>query len=222
MMYGQRGLALSQRIHFLRGEARALHVLGGIYRILGDESKSLEMLYKGLQIAEDNYYPFELARCLNSISVLYYEFGDYTSAIRYLMQSQKIDETIHHSALGIIQLSNITRYYTQNKQLDSALNYAAKACDESKLLQSEGNPFPYPMEGIQHLLMNIGEIQFQLGNHPIAFAYMQKSQAKDKSKNNYHRALTSTYYSIANFLKRRIRRTLVFTSAKKGLDEAFK
>jgi hypothetical protein len=37
MSYAQRALTLSQHIHFLRGEARALHVLGIVYRILGDE-----------------------------------------------------------------------------------------------------------------------------------------------------------------------------------------
>ena len=221
MSYGQRALALSQHNHFLKGEARSLHVLGGIYRILGDESKSLEMLYKGLQIAEDSHYPLELARCLNSIGVLYWEFGSYSNSISYLQKSYKIDETIHNSALGIVQLSNIARGYTKNNQLDSALSYAAKAYNESKLLQSAGNPFPYSMFGMGYLFMTIGEMQFQFGNRPIAFAYMQKA-IQINQKNNYHRALSSTYYSIANLFKQMNLTDSCIYYAKKGLDEAYK
>ena len=221
MIYGQRALTLSQNINFLRGEARALHVLGGIHRILGDESESLEMLYKGLQIAEDNYYPFELSRCLNSIGVLYYEFGDYSKSISYYLKSYNIDETIHHSAIGIVPLSNIVGCYIENKQLDSALIYAARAYNESKLLQSEGNPFPYPMISMESFFMSMGRIQFKMGNHPIAFAYMQKAN-QINLKNGYHRALSSTYYSMADFFKLENQTDSCIYYAKKGLDEAYK
>jgi two-component system, NtrC family, sensor kinase len=221
MSYAQRALTLSQHIHFLRGEARALHVLGIVYRILGDDSKSLEMLYKGLQIAEDNHYPFELARCLNSIGVLYTGFEDYSSSIRYLLNSYEIDETIYNSALGIFQLTNIVTCYTDNNQLDSALSYTSKAYNKFKLLQSEGNPFPYPMGEIQALLISIGHIQFKLGNHRIAFACMQKANQIGQ-RNEYHRTLSSSYNITADFFSQENQMDSCIYYAKKGLDEAFK
>jgi two-component system, NtrC family, sensor kinase len=221
LSYAQRALTLSERIHFLRGEARALHVLGIVYRILGDDSKSLEMLYKGLQIAEDNHYPFELARCLNSIGILYTGFEDYSSSISYLLNSYKIDETIHNSALGIFQLTNIVASYISNNQLDSASNYIAKAYTKFKLLQLEGNPFPYPMEEIQALLVSTGQIQFRLGNHPIAFAYMRKANEIGQT-NKYHRTLSSSYYLTADFFRQENQTDSCIYYAKKGLDEAYK
>jgi len=221
MSYGQQALTLSQHIHFLRGEARALHALGLIYRILGDDSKSLEMLYKGLQIAEDNHFPFELARCLNSIGVLYMGFEDYSSSIRYLLNSYTIDETIHNSALGIFQLTNIAGCYARNKQLDSALSYTAKAYNKFKLLQSEGNPFPYLMEEISSLLISIGDIQFKLGNQPVAFAYIQKA-IQINQKNKYHRSLSYTYNLMANYFEQENQTDSCIYYAKKGLDEAYK
>src|SRR5664279_510188 len=221
MSYGQQALTLSQHIHFLRGEARALHALGLIYRILGDDSKSLEMLYKGLQIAEDNHFPFELARCLNSIGVLYMGFEDYSSSIRYLLNSYTIDETIHNSALGIFQLTNIAGCYARNKQLDSALSYTAKAYNKFKLLQSEGNPFPYLMEEISSLLISIGDIQFKLGNQPVAFAYIQKA-IQINQKNKYHRSLSYTYNLMTNYIEQENQTDSCIYYAKKGLDEAYK
>ena len=50
--YGNEALALAQRIQFSRGEVSALNALGVGLQSEGNYPKSLEYLYRGLQIAE--------------------------------------------------------------------------------------------------------------------------------------------------------------------------
>jgi two-component system NtrC family sensor kinase len=219
VIYGQKELNLAQQIKFLRGEAGALNSLAIHYRILGEDPKSLELLLKGIQIAEDNQYSFELVRCLNSIGIIYSEFEDYSKSISYYQRSRETDETIHNKSLGIFPLYNIARAYKKNNQLDSAVNYAEKAFHKLKRLQSEGDPFPYTVEEMSNLLALIGEIQFDLGNHPIAFEYLHKS-IQLCQKNTYHRVLSTTYYTMADFFKQMNQTDSCIYYAKKGLAEA--
>ena len=219
MIYGIKALALARQIKFLRGEARTLHSLGVLYRILGEEPKSLDVLFKGLQIAGSNQYPFELARCLNSIGIIYYEFEDYLRAISYFHQSEKIDETIHNKALGIFPLSNIAAAFEKNNQLDSSLIYAAKAYDKLKYLHPGDDQYPSRMISLEALFRIIGEIHFKLGNYSIAFEYLQKA-IHICQINNYHRIGAFVCYTMAGFFKKLNQPDSCIYYAKRGLAEA--
>ena len=61
--YGNLALALAQKIQFARGEASALNALANGLQIEGDYPKSLQYLYRSLQIAEKKNYVFEKAVC---------------------------------------------------------------------------------------------------------------------------------------------------------------
>ena len=217
--YGQKALALAQQIKYLRGEARALHALAVIYRILGEDSKSLEALFKGLQIAEENHYPIELERCLNSIGLVYYELNDFPQAIDYFKLSNTIDETIRINGVGPAQLCNIANVYKYNNQLDSANVYLTKAYHKFKKLQSEGNPHPYQSRITEYFLLNTGQVQFQLGNRPMAFECLQKC-IQIISKNTNHLAGSNVYNALANFFKQMKLPDSCIYYAKKGLAEA--
>jgi two-component system, NtrC family, sensor kinase len=219
MIYGLGALALARQIKFSRGEARTLHSLGQLYRIRGEEPKSLDVLFKGLQIAESNQYPFELARCLNSIGVLYSEFEDYPRAISYLQQSEKIDEAIHNKALGIFPLTNIALSFLRNNQLDSSLIYAVKAYNKLKFLHPGDDQYPSVILSLEALFRIIGEIHFKLGNHSIAFEYLQKAIYICQI-NNYHRIGTFVCYTMAGFFKKLNQTDSCIYYAKKGLAEA--
>src|SRR5690242_1975840 len=70
--YGNKALALAQRIHFSRGEVSALNALGRGLQSEGDYPKSLEYLYRGLHIAEKKNYVFETAVCYAWIGTTYW------------------------------------------------------------------------------------------------------------------------------------------------------
>ena len=69
--------------------------------------------------------------------------------------------------------------------------------------------------------MYFGDIQFQLKNRPLAFAYMQKAILISQ-KNNYHRPFAQVCYVVADYFKRDHQTDSCIYYAKKGLDEAYK
>ena len=71
ILYGNRGLKLSQQIKFLRGEADVLNRLGVTYREMGDFPKSLELLFVAMKIAEENHFPGERASAQRRIGLVY-------------------------------------------------------------------------------------------------------------------------------------------------------
>src|SRR5664279_1539785 len=71
-LYGNEALAIAQRIDFFRGEVSALNALGIGLQTQVDYAKSLEYLYRGLQIAEEKNYFFETAACYSFIGSAYY------------------------------------------------------------------------------------------------------------------------------------------------------
>jgi two-component system, NtrC family, sensor kinase len=219
LIYGLRALALARQINFSRGEARTLHSLGVLYRIRGEEPKSLDALFKGLQIAESNQYPFELARCLNSIGVIYDEFEDYPRAISYYRQAEEIDERIHNKSLGIFPLLNIANSFEGYDRLDSSLIYALKAYNKLKFLHPGDDQYPSGILSLEALFRTIGKIHFKLGNHPIAFEYLQKANYICQI-NNYHRIGTFVCYTMAGFFKQLNQTDSCIYYAKKGLAEA--
>ena len=61
--YSKQGIDLAQKIEFKRGEVRVLANLAGGITVHGDVPKSMALLFRALQTAEENHYPFETALC---------------------------------------------------------------------------------------------------------------------------------------------------------------
>src|SRR5665647_575509 len=93
-LYGNKALELAQQIHFLRGEVSVLIALGNGLQIEGDYPKSLEYLYRGLEIAEGQHYVFETAACYGFIGNANWFLGDYTKTVSFEKKSQDLFKTI--------------------------------------------------------------------------------------------------------------------------------
>ena len=124
-----------------------------IYRILGEEPRSLELLYKGLQIAQDNQYPVELERCLNSIGLIYFAFYDGSTAISFFQRSNRIDATIQNKPIETAVLSNVAYAYEEDNQLDSALSYSGKSFHALRLSGPNDNGILGPVLSREFLFM---------------------------------------------------------------------
>ena len=211
LMYGQQALTMSQSIKFLRGEARAAFNLGINYRILGDIPKSLETLFKGLQIAEDKQYPYETMRCLSVIGTLYYDLKDYSKAISYFQLARKTSIAAQNEELEATSEQVIGSSYNKMNQLDSALNYEQKAYRKFGFLKLA--------DSHTSLFREMGSTQFKLGNHRLAFEYLHKNIQRNQ-KYNDHRFGSSAYNTIAGFFKEINQPDSGIYYAKKGLLEA--
>ena len=211
VMYGQQALAMSQSIKFFRGEARAAYNIGITYRILGDIPKSLEISFKGLQIAEDKQYAYETIRSLLVIGTLYYDLKDYSKALSYCQRARKISIATQNEVWAANSENNIGRSYINLNQLDSALSYEQKAYRRFSFLKSADSQ--------PTLFTNLGSTQFKLGNYRLAFQYLHKSIQRNQ-KYNDPRFGSLAYNTIAGFFKEINQPDSGIYYAKKGLFEA--
>src|ERR1019366_6662364 len=169
-LYGNKALELAQRIHFFRGEASALIALGLGLQIEGDYPKSLEYLYRGLEIAEGKHYVFETAVCYASIGNANWFLGDYTKTVGFEKKSQDLFKTIINkqgvSEWMLFNNLNIGQAYLEY-DLDSAYAYLLQYYDATL-----HNKFWHPVA-----LYNLGDCLFRRGDHETSFNYVRESIA---------------------------------------------
>ncbi|HOY16673.1 MAG TPA: ATP-binding protein [Haliscomenobacter sp.] len=215
LLIGQKALVLARKIQFLKGESRVLNYVGNIFRTLGDLPKSLDYHFKGLKIAEKNNYSLEAARCLVGIGLIYKDLKDYSRAINYIKKARKINELIQDERLATSIGFNLGGVYQQNNQLDSALAIAQEAYNNVTLINSK--KFTSDLDA--PLAELIGIIQFQLGNHLLAFDYMHKCLMLQQKRRS-SRGLAGGYNTMAEFFKKINQADSSIYFAKLGLLEA--
>ena len=211
--YGHQSLALAQRIHYYYGESQLLRVLGNTYRILGDYAKALDLVFKGLQIAEKNQLTFATIECLNNIGVFYNDLKDYSKAIDYFRRGLTLAVANQYLYKATQIEMNIGSLYMDLNQIDSASYYINKAYLKSK-------KFPRNTTTILKVVYSyLAELQFQQGNYEKAFKYAHKSIVVNKNVGD-SRFLSRAYNTLSIFFKKLNQPDSSIFYAKKGLFEA--
>ena len=131
IVYGNKALTLAQEIKFVRGEADVLSKLGLSYREKGDLPKSLELLFKGMKISQDNHYTLILANAYRRIAHVYRDLGDYRKSLNYSNLALENDLAISNKRGIATEYMNFAISYQQVGNPDSALYYVEKAYDMS-------------------------------------------------------------------------------------------
>jgi signal transduction histidine kinase len=166
--YGEKALALAQKIKFYRGESWALAHLGNTLRFKGDIPGGMEHLMRGLEIANEHKLFFESAYCIGRIGAVYLDdLKDYDKALAYfrLAQQFKVSDKEKNSLLFKIPLNlNIGRAFKQKGELDSAIIYLAKASNLVTPLVSSFKPI------VQSYM---ADLQFKMGNKEKALALLR-------------------------------------------------
>ena len=196
LLYGQRALDLAQKITFLRGQSRAFHALGSVNRLIGDLPKGFDLTFKGLQIAEENNFPFEAAISLNLLSVFFAaNLGDNLKAMDYLWRGLAIIKTVPNSkeksAREAQILRNIGNNYRIKENVDSAAHYYRQALK----IQREAN---LPITPLQ--ISNLGKLEFMQGHSQKAMEYARQAIQLCK-KGNDHRSAGTIYNTLATYFK---------------------
>ncbi|MDP9229262.1 MAG: two-component sensor histidine kinase, partial [Bacteroidota bacterium] len=206
MFYGQSSLALAQQIKFPRGESNALNRLGLALREKGDLSKSLELQFKALKIAEDNSYIIETANCYRRIGLVYMDLKDYPKTLSYLQQALKNSELIQNKRGIAIEYLNLGMTYEYMSQLDSSLYYEQKAFDEKDYIE---DLFP-------EVNRVLGNIQTKKGNQQLALSYYHKGIEAGLKLNDF-RTISFIYSDAARMFKRLNQPDSSISYAKNGL-----
>ncbi|HSH20797.1 MAG TPA: ATP-binding protein [Draconibacterium sp.] len=214
MIYSKQALTLAQNIKFSRGEVLALRQLGFSTWLTGDIPEALKLMFKGLQIAEENFLQYESAWCLNEIGTFYGRgLNDNISAMTYYHKALLVlkplipdDEIL---LLKNIILLNTGISFLQINQYDSAMVY----------LQKAKNNFSFKTTWHPVAIMFIGKLQFLTGNRQIAMENLQKT-IQLFVLNNQIRGISEAYNIYAGFFKEMNQPDSAIYYAKKGLEEA--
>lgn len=211
-VYANRGLALAKKSGNARGEIRVLYAWEYTLEMHGDIPQSLELSFKGLQIAEEKQYTFETAIGLTYIGSDYWDLQDYPRAISFFKKSIRINKrppnTREAKDLQINTELSIGDSYSEINRLDSAFFYLQKTYKETL------NDYWHPT-----VLLYLGDVLFKMGNHQTAFAYLHQSiMLTEKNKDDYDSA--DACKTIARFFKETNQPDSAIFYAKKGLAHA--
>ncbi len=94
LILAQQSIDLAQKLHFSKGEIRALLRHGEVLRFHGEFPQALEEQLRALQLSREIHNYEEEARSLGSIAAIYLDLGENRQALNYLFQSKKIYERI--------------------------------------------------------------------------------------------------------------------------------
>ena len=127
IFYGQKALALTKQISFLRGEAMALNTIALAMREKGELPRALEIAMKAYNIALANHYVYETALSVRRIGLVYMDLKEYRTSLNYLQKAFQLSESIQHKRGIAIEYMNIGMTYEYMSILDSALYFIQKA-----------------------------------------------------------------------------------------------
>src|SRR5215203_6111401 len=161
IILAQEALQNARTLHFARGEARALNVLGSALRLQGELPQSLETCMKALRISRAIQDRESEARSLIFIGVVYSQLSQFQQALSYFQQAREMNE--HFPQTDVLFLTNIGNTYERMNRLDSALYFEKQAYAMLK---------DRPRSTLASLIMtSLGNIEARLGNNNVAFDY---------------------------------------------------
>ncbi len=210
MQYAQDGLALATRTGYRHGEARVLNRIGTIFRLTGNYDRSLEAHLSSVGVASATHDLDALARTYNNLGNLYVEQNNWPKAIDYFQKARRLAIQLGDSVLQQTVLLNLGFNYASKNQLDSALTYTQTAYALALRLK---NP------DLQTELLNLGNVNKQLGEYRQALVYYRKSIPHGLALNN-GRVLSQTYFEMANVFRQQNQPDSAIFYAKKALAVA--
>ncbi len=210
--FGQQALDLSRQITFLNGEAYALLYLGLAHSHLGNSPKGLELLLKGLQIAETNHLNAELkAEIFYSTGYVFQLANNYKKALSYMHQALELFDSLDNNFFKQLVETDMGRTFLEMNQLDSAIQYGKLAYQNMIQFKNENG----------YTLNALGLIYSKNGDSNLAIDYFRQSLAATSKENNY-RYISEAYFGIAKVYQQINKPDSCIYYAKKTLAEAQK
>jgi two-component system, NtrC family, sensor kinase len=185
--YVDRGLELTRKLEFKRGEIMLLLRQGQIHQAKSDFVNGYKYFSEALKIAEKMQYSREKRRMLGQITSIYRNLGDYEKALEVHREVLKISKEINFDISNAYRGMGET--YGEANMLDSALHYTLKGYE---IVQKEANANPI------NFLFQLGVIYRRLGNYKQAMFYNQKG-IKLSLKNQNEGYLNRVYDELAEY-----------------------
>ena len=130
------------------------------YRESGDLSKSLELEFQALKIADENQFIEERGLSYRRIGLIYLDLKDFLTAKLYHFKAIKDHMSVNKKEALFIEYTNMTSIYLGLGNTDSARYYIKKA----DLLQD------YSLDLSPDFYTTLGRLEYKLGNEDKAMA----------------------------------------------------
>lgn len=176
---GKKGIELSEKIGFVKGEAQILKTLGIAEYYQGNYVEVFNYWSKSLEAFEASNDLPGVSNILRNLGVIYYDQGAIDKALEYYLQSLKIAESLNDPLQISSNLLNIGGVYLQMNELEKSLNYFQKI---EPLL-----PVVNDTEISSSYLMGIGETYSLKGDHPKAKEmFLEALKINNKTQDHAH------------------------------------
>jgi adenylate cyclase len=166
--YGKQAKELSEKLGFVRGQAKALKAIGMGYYMQSKYIDGLFFWQQALVMYDSAGDQLGVANMLNNLGAVHFNQGDDTKAIEYYLQSLKVSEELNDTLRITTALVNIGAVYFNKKATHpQALEYYLRALPLSETLGDQ--------DAIGTTAVNMGEIYLENDNDSLALFYFEKA-----------------------------------------------
>ena len=178
LIHTQQAVAISRRIHYIKGEVQSLADMSNFLLESGDLPGALRVTFEVLPMAAKINNNEILAECYNTLGLTYNILKNDTKALEYYHKSLAATLHGHLDEQKVVEYNNISRQFLDMDQLDSALWYTNKAYALS--LQK------HLLTQIGFLIRNFGIIQYKKGNYARSIDFFRLSAAQKAAALNHY------------------------------------
>ncbi|MTI41421.1 tetratricopeptide repeat protein [Fulvivirga lutimaris] len=155
----------AKEMEFVRGQARSLAVMGGVYWGFGNYEQALLHYLDALKEYQKLDDLKGRSDCLNNIGEVYKKLGEYQNSLDYLKHALSLKEKLYGVGGSPLSNSNLGELYTLMGQYDSAEeNYNIAIAGAQKL--NDQRVLAYAYDGL-------GLIHFKQNNYSRAIKYFE-------------------------------------------------
>ena len=177
----------AKEMEFIRGQARSLAVMGGVYWGFGNYEQSLSHYLDALK----EYQKLDDLRgrsdCLNNIGEVYKKLGEYQNSLDYLKHALSLKEKLDGEGNSPLSNSNLGELYTMMGQFENAeLNY--KIAIEGAKRQNDMRALSYSNDGL-------GLLYLKQNQYAKAIPYFE-SAVEARMKSEDIRGLSYVYTNL--------------------------
>jgi signal transduction histidine kinase len=201
LIYGSKALELARKIKYHKGEFESLELLIITEANLGNESKTLQLIFQLEKIANTGY---EKAALVLYKGGVYEVSKEYKKALILFTEAKKMFDSMHDSIWSPFAQLAMGKMYVELHQPDSALYQCEAAYKIANLVKDNFVTSYIPLQ--------LGRAQDELGNTDTALLCFRQTLLENSDDN---RELCMCYLSIAQLYQRiRNRDSAIFYGIK--------
>ncbi|NTW31373.1 MAG: sensor histidine kinase [Bacteroidetes bacterium] len=167
LMYGHKGLILSEKIGFVKGVAMCCNNIGVVYYSQNNNQKALDYYQKSLKIFEYIGSEKEISDCFKNIGKICNKEGKCRQALEYYQKSLEIIEKYRDKRRKASCYFNIGNIHQQQRNYRLALKYYLVSLDICEELDDK--------KGIAYCYNNLGNNYSFQDSLSLALEYYKKS-----------------------------------------------